>query len=70
MVLWGLNYSKNCELMIPDGLQYFRLDICGTSKNVTKHGPSDPLFITEVLQKYKKLWKHVINTISVVNMGI
>ena len=29
-------------------------NIFGTTKNVAKSGPSDPVFITKILQKYKK----------------
>ena len=28
--------------------------MCGTSKKSTKNGPSDPLFITEILQKIQE----------------
>ena len=45
------------------------LVIFGTSPKMTKYRPSGPLFITEVLQEYKKhmetLYKHII----FVNMG-
>ena len=31
--------------------------ISGPTKNVTKSGPSDPVFITKICQKYKKIWE-------------
>ena len=32
-------------------------NIFGTTKDVTKCGPSDPVFITKIFKKYKKIWE-------------
>ena len=37
--------------------------ISGTSKNVPKSGPSDPVFITEIFEKHKKIWERLWTTL-------
>ena len=49
-VFGGFSYS---QMAIVDSRTYCNtlLGIFGTSKHVTKYGPSDPLLVTEVFQK-------------------
>ena len=44
--------------------------ISGSTKNVTKSGPSEPVFITKILQKNKKIMESSLTNIMFVNMGI
>ena len=47
------------------------LDIFATSKQLTKYRSSEPLFITETIQKIQEtIWTHFIKHISFVNLGI
>ena len=40
----------------------FFFDIFGTSKQPTKSGPSDPLFITEILQNIQDNYGNILQT--------
>ena len=43
-------------------MQYFFWNIFGTPNNVTKSGPSDPVFITNISQKkQEQVWEHPWN---------
>ena len=55
--------------MIPDRLQYF-LNMFGSTENVTKSGPSEPVVITKILQKMQEQYGNVLEHLIFVNMGI
>ena len=54
----GFNYSQMSIFDFQTYCNTFCM-ISGTSKKSTKSGLSDPVFITKILQKYKKLWGHL-----------
>ena len=43
--------------MIPNRLQDFLSDIW-SFEHFAKYGPSDPIVVNKILQKYKKIWEH------------
>ena len=54
--------------MITDRLQYF-LEHFWIDNKSTKSGPSDPVFITKILQKYKRNYGNILDNIIFVNLG-